>query len=140
MKTERDNLKKEIKKLQKVTKYDSAHTDSESNNNIPARPSQILTFSRSSETSHCQSSSQTLSVITDIELLLERLSDFSEEDPFIQFVKRIHLGPDYISQRLQLYPEHWDHIEERIKIRMLAQKNMKENELIAEKNYDWAEV
>ena len=89
----------------------------------------------------------------DVELRLVKLSDLSEEDPFIRYVKSIKLELDYISKRLKLYPDNWteDHIEARIKFRLLAQKkleicsrrieeNMKENELIAAKKYDWAEI
>ena len=86
-----------------------------------------------------------------INLQSDKLSDFSEENPFIRFVKSIYLEPIYISERLKLYPENWDHIGERIKIRLLAKKkleicsrriedNMKENELVAAKKYDWAEI
>ena len=180
VKAEKDNLAREIKRLQKNSqqlKCIPAKSQSEANNNIPAMHHIISTFSRSVQTSQCQCSSPNPSVIPEtvecfvcnkkfneesnlkehaaeehsIELQLEKLSDFSEEDPFIRFVKSIHLGLNYISERLKLYPENWDHIEERIKFRMLAQKkleicskyieeNMMKNELVTAKNYDWAEV
>ena len=90
-----------------------------------------------------------------IELQLSKLLDGNEETPFVRFVKSINMGDDYVSKRIKLYPENWDQIEERINIRMMAQKkleicskhieqNMKENEL---KNirkhkisYEWAEI
>ena len=31
---------------------------------------------------------------------------------------------DYLNKRKKLYPDNWDHVEERIKIRMLAQKKL----------------
>ena len=50
-----------------------------------------------------------------IKLQSDKLSDFSVENPFIRFVKSIYLEPNYISERLNLYPENWDHIEEKDK-------------------------
>ena len=89
----------------------------------------------------------------DVELRLVKLLDSSEEDPFLRYLKSMNLELDYISKRLKLYPDNWaeDHIEARIKIRLLSQKkleicsrcieeNMKENGLIAAKKYDWAEI
>ena len=34
------------------------------------------------------------------------------------------MNDKYINERRKLYPENWDHIEERIKIRLLAQKKL----------------
>ena len=60
-----------------------------------------------------------------------------------------------VSKRRKLYPEHWDQIEERINIRMMAKKkleicskhienNMKKNDVNNinnhRKGYDWAEI
>ena len=50
-----------------------------------------------------------------------KLLDSNEKDPFVRFVKSIEVEKEYIEKRRQLYPSHWDHIGERIKIRKLAQ-------------------
>ena len=59
-----------------------------------------------------------------IELNLDKLNDSSEEDAFVRYVKSIVMESDYLNKRKKLYPDNWDHVEERIKIRMLAQKKL----------------
>ena len=55
---------------------------------------------------------------------LEKLTDFSEEDLFIRFLKSMDIASDYIEERMQFYPANWDTIKERIKFRLLAQKKL----------------
>ena len=65
------------------------------------------------------------------------------------------MGREYVSKRIDLYPQNWDQIEERISIRMMAKKkleicskhiemNMKENKvrnmIKHKKCHDWAEI
>ena len=61
------------------------------------------------------------SIIIDVEKL--RYSD--EEDAFTKMVKSVEVDSQYLMERAQYYPQHWDHIPERIKIRMLLQMKYK---------------
>ena len=144
------NIQKHLQPL-KVTKSVLTQTDQAQNNNFPTKASSISTCSISVQTSPCQSLSSMPAVIPDtlelfncfvcdenfqearnlkehatnehmIELQLSKLLDGNEETPFVRFVKSINMGDDYVSKRIKLYPEHWDQIEERINIRMMAQK------------------
>ena len=62
----------------------------------------------------------------DLSINLDKLNDEEgeEDDDFVRFVKSIEMESDYIQERLKYYPEHWDHIEERVKIRFLAMKKL----------------
>ena len=178
------NLKKHSLPLQ-VTKSAWTQTSTEQNNNFTSTKSSIIsTCSTSAQTSEYQAS-KPISVekneILDnfecfvcneefyeardlkehankehmIELQLATLLDFNKDDPFVRFVKSISMGHEYISNRRKLYPEHWDQIEERINIRMMAKKkleicskhienNMRENNVHIinnhRKSHDWAEI
>ena len=58
----------------------------------------------------------------DITINLEKLRDSVEEDKFTRMLRSIDLDHHYIQERVKCYPEHWDHKEERVKIRMIAQR------------------
>ena len=74
-----------------------------------------------------------------------KLIDNDEENHFVRFIKSIQIDEEYIEERKQFYPAHWDSLGERIKIRKLAQmkltivsekieENMRRNPF---KNYGW---
>ena len=76
----------------------------------------------------------------DILLNPDKLTDHNEEDAFVRFIKSMEVGDEYIEERKKLYPSHWDHLSERVKIRKLAQikltitsrcieENMKKNDV-----------
>ena len=54
-----------------------------------------------------------------------KLDDSEEKDPFVRFVKSVQVDEKYIEERKKFYPAHWDSLEERVKIRLLAQKKLK---------------
>ena len=56
----------------------------------------------------------------DITIDIEKLRDSFEEDKFTRMLRGIDLDLHYIQERVKCYPEHWDHKEERVKIRMIA--------------------
>ena len=60
----------------------------------------------------------------EIQLDLDILSDFNEEDAFIRLLRSIKLESEYIATRKNLYPEHWDHAVDRMKFRMLAKHKL----------------
>ena len=61
------------------------------------------------------------SIIIDV----NKLSDPDEKDAFTRMLKSMEVDKHYILERIQYYPQHWDHIPERIKIRMIAQMKFK---------------
>ena len=162
----------------KMTKSVSTQTHDDPNNNVPIQPPSIRSSSTSSQTlleypslnNDLLSKSEAslsfecyvcnkvfcdMSQIEkhtnddhDIKLNLEMLVNDSEEDSFVRFVKSIVMEPGYTSARMNLYPNHGDHIEERIKIRLLAQKKLEicswhiGNNLkrIAEENFKYPET
>ena len=162
----------------KVTKSVSIQTDDDPNNNLPIQPPSIQTISTSSQTilGHPRLTLDLLSESEasvsfecyvcnkvfhgaceieehanddhNIKLNLERLVDKSEEDSFVRFVKSIVMENNYINARMNLYPNNWDHIEERIKIRLLAQKKLEicswnignNMRRIAERNFKYPET
>ena len=178
------NLQKHSLPLQ-VTKSAWTQTDTEQNNNLTTTKSSIIsTCSISVQTSEYHSSKPIPIVNLEtldnyacfvcnedfhearklkdhaqnehtIELQLATLLDYTEDDPFVRFVKSINMGHEYVSKRRKLHPEHWDQIEERINIRMMAKKkleicskhienNMKKNDVNNinnhRKGYDWAKI
>ena len=64
-------------------------------------------------------------------------SDEEEKEPFVRFVKSMKIDSDYLKQRTKFYPQHWDHIEERIKIRLIAQMKLKKCSEEIRKNMDF---
>ena len=57
----------------------------------------------------------------DITIDLQKLTDREEEnDDFTRMLKSMNVDKEYLNERVKYYPGHWDHIEERIKIRMVA--------------------
>ena len=58
----------------------------------------------------------------DITINEEKLRDSVEEDEFARMLRSIDLDRHYIQERVNCYPEHWDHREERVKIRIIAQR------------------
>ena len=162
---ENKNLQRHSHQIQ-GTKFAWTQTNPEQNNNLPSKPTDISTCSTSVQTSEGHESIPIPDVKLDtfvcfvcnedfyeaknlkehaknehkIELQLATLLDFKEDDPFVRFVKSIDMGREYVSKRINLYPQHWDQIEERISIRMMAkkkleicskhiEKNMKENDV-----------
>ena len=61
----------------------------------------------------------------DISLDQQAFEDPDEEEPFVWFFKSMKIDSDYIKHRKQFYPQHWNHIEERVKIRLIAQLKLK---------------
>ena len=57
----------------------------------------------------------------DLSIDVEKLSDLSEDDDFLRFLKSMNTEEDYLKERVKYYPENSDHVYERIKIRILAQ-------------------
>ena len=64
-----------------------------------------------------------LHAVVDHELVmkLKKLKDPDDNDYFVKFLKSMVVGSDYLEERKKYYPEHWDHVDERIKIRIIAQ-------------------
>ena len=85
----------------------------------------------------------------DLMLHSDKLIDNNEPDPFVRFVKSMEVDDEYIEDRIKFYPSHWDHLEERVKIRKLAQikltitskrieENMEKNDIKKIKFYGWS--
>ena len=165
LRTERDKLAKEIKGIQKhskplkVTKSFASQTEPELNNNL-----QIRSISGSrlkiSESFNCFVYDE---VFTEASQLRTHaydkheinLLDFHEEDSFIRFLRSIKIESEYIATRRNLYREHWDNVEDRMKFRRLAkhklemcsrliEENLKKNEVknlrLQMRRYNWAEI
>ena len=144
---------KKLRKNQ-VTKSNYAQTESESNNNLTRDHLSVQTLSSSTQTApfHADSISgkYTMSTVRDFEcyvcsnnfngaadlkkhveaehelsINLDKLNnEEEEEDDFVRFVKSMDMASDYVQERIKYYPKHWDHIEERVKIRFLAKKKL----------------
>ena len=56
----------------------------------------------------------------DIPIDLSILEDPIEEDNFTKMLKSMLVDRDYLQERVKYYPVHWDNIDLRIKIRMIA--------------------
>ena len=65
-----------------------------------------------------------------------RLIDFEEEDTFVQFLKSMEVGKEYIEQRMKHYPEEWKYVGERIKFRKLAQMKLEMTSKQIEENME----
>ena len=85
----------------------------------------------------------------DLMLHSDKLIDNNEPDPFVRFVKSMEVDDEYIEDRIKFYPSHWDHLEERVKIRKLAQikltitskrieENLEKNDIKKIKFYGWS--
>ena len=170
LRIERDKLAKQVKGIQKqskplkVTKSFSSQTEPEFNNNL-----QIRSISgprlKTTESFNCFVCDEVFTEASqlrthgydkhEIELSLDNLLDFNEEDAFIRFLRSIKMESEYIATRRNLYPEHWDHVEDRMKFRMLAKRklemcsrlieeNLKKNEVnnlrLQMRRYNWAEI
>ena len=72
----------------------------------------------------------------DLQLCPLRLNDRGEEDQFVRFLKSIKFDQEYIQQRLKYYPVEWEHVEERIKFRKLAQLKLEITSKQIEKNME----
>ena len=165
IRTERDTLAKQIKGIQKhskpfkVTKSFASQTEPElNNNNLGSR----FETSKSFNCFVCDKAFTEASQLKthaydehEIELNLDNLLNFNEEDVFIRFLRSIKLESEYVATRITLYPVHWEHIEDRMKFRMLAkhkleicsrriEDNLKKNDVknISQrvKRYNWAEI
>ena len=157
--TENKNLKKKVKQLEDVQS-----SISKSNNNSPRSSS--LTFSNAStQTCIAQTSSEKLLSQSplkclicgklcnnsnhlkehseaDHELLIdiEKLTDPNEEDSTSRFLNSLIVDPAYLNERKKCFPEHWDHVCERIKVRMLAKMNFANTRDIIEENMKQIDV
>ena len=168
IRTERDTLAKQIKGIQKhskhlkVTKSFSSQTEPEFNNNLQMRSISGPRFTESFNCFVCDEVFTEASQLRthgydkhEIELSLDNLLYFNEEDAFIRFLRSIKMESEYIATRRNLYPEHWDHVEDRMKFRMLAKRklemcsrlieeNLKKNEVtnlrLQMRRYNWAEI
>ena len=78
----------------------------------------------------------------ELSINLDKLYDEEgeEDDDFVRFVKSIEMESDYIQERIKYYPEHWDHIEERVKFRFLAMKKLEICSKHIENNMKWMDV
>ena len=54
---------------------------------------------------------------------LQKLQDDTEEDLTTRFVRSVNIDSSYLEERKKYFPGYFDHVEERIKIRLLAQMN-----------------
>ena len=79
---------------------------------------------------------------------LKLVDNDAEKDPFVRFIKSMQVDEEYIEERKQFYPAHWDSLGERVKIRKLAQmklgivsekieENMRKNDY-KNRNYGWS--
>ena len=165
LRIERDKLAKQLKGIQKhskpfkVTKSFASQTEPElNNNNLGSR----FETSKSFNCFVCDKAFTEASQLKthaydehEIELNLDNLLNFNEEDVFIRFLRSIKLESEYVATRITLYPVHWEHIEDRMKFRMLAkhkleicsrriEDNLKKNDVknISQrvKRYNWAEI
>ena len=62
----------------------------------------------------------------DILINLGILEDTTEEDDFTRMLKCMVVDSNYLKERVKYYPEHWDNIDLRIKIRMIAKMKFEE--------------
>ena len=65
---------------------------------------------------------------------IEKLTDPCEADSTSRFIKSLIVDPGYLKERVKCFPEHWDHINERIKIRMVAKMNFADKSELIERN------
>ena len=79
-----------------------------------------------------------LHAVVDHELIinLKKLKDPDENDYFLKFLKSMVVGSEYLEERKKYYPEDWDHVDERIKIRIIAQIKFMSWSQTIERNMD----
>ena len=65
---------------------------------------------------------------------IEKLEDPTEDDPTSRFINSMNVDPDYLRKRRNNFPDHWDHVDERNKIRMLAKMNFADKSTRIERN------
>ena len=60
--------------------------------------------------------------IKEHDILIDKqvLENSAEDDDFTKMLKSMVVANQYLQDRVKYYPEHWDHIDLRIKIRMIA--------------------
>ena len=56
----------------------------------------------------------------------DKLNDENEEDSTSRFINSLEVDPIYLEERRSCIPKHWDHIDERIKIRLIAKMNFED--------------
>ena len=71
---------------------------------------------------------------------IEKLTDPKEEDSTSRFLNSLIVDPVYLNERRKCFPEHWDHVCERIKIRMIAKMNFANKRDIIEENMKQIDV
>ena len=71
---------------------------------------------------------------------IEKLTDPNEEDSTSRFLNSLIVDPVYSNERKKCFPEHWDHVCERIKVRMLAKMNFANTRDIIEENMKQIDV
>ena len=71
-----------------------------------------------------------------LELCPFRLTYRGEEDQSVRFFKGIKFDQEYNEQQLKYYPVNWEHVEERIKFRKLAQLKLEITSKQIEKNME----
>lgn len=146
---EKGKLMAEVKSLKRTIKHLEEETYSNNNN---------IALSTSSSPSIClaNASSQTTSPLkclicgklcTDsfdlkthseadhaLSIDIEKLEDLTENDPTSRFINSMNVDPDYLLKRRTCFPDHWDHIDERNKVRMVAKLNFADKSARIERN------
>ena len=134
-KKDKDKLEKEVnilkEKVSKANQKTSISTQTEETYIFPVSESYpVLTKAESCENVNCLVCSETFtsaedfkehskdqhSIVIDVNILENPV----EEDDFTRMLKSIVVDQHYLQERVKYYPAHWDNIDLRIKIRMIA--------------------
>ena len=70
----------------------------------------------------------------DLSIDFEKLTDPDEEDSTSRFINSLIFDPAFLNDWKTCFPEHWDHINERIKVRIIAKMNFTDKSAIIDKN------
>ena len=134
-KKDKDKLEKEVKilkdKVSKAKPKTSISTQTEETNIFPvSESSPVLTKAESCQNVKCLVCSETFMFAKDFKdhskdqhnilIDVKILENPVEEDDFTRMLKSILVDAQYLQERVRYYPAHWDNIDLRIKIRMIA--------------------
>ena len=64
---------------------------------------------------------------------IDKLTDPGEEDFTSRFINSLIVDPDYLKEIAKCFPKHWDHLNERSKVRMIAKMNFADKSNIIDK-------
>ena len=70
----------------------------------------------------------------DLSIDFEKLADPDEEDSTSRYINSLIFDPAFLDKWKNCFPEHWDHINERIKVRIIAKMNFADKSAIIDRN------